>query len=154
MLLSGTSGRWFAGRAAVMLSIGSPESSWRGLVPMVIGILGNLFYGLPFALLLVLIAEVLFAAGPGKWILRMSVTAQDGTCAPVGKRFLRWAVKCAGLWGAVLALSLGSGAAALVALASTAIVLAGFVPAAGPGRLALHDRLSGTAVCSMMGPGS
>ena len=94
----------------------------------------------------------LFAAGPGKWALRMSVTAQDGTRAPVMKRLLRWGVKCAGLWGVALALALGSGVVAVVALLAAAIVLAGFFLAAGPGRLTLHDRISGTAVCSLVSP--
>ena len=77
MLLSGTTGRWFAGRSFVMLSIGSPDTFWRGPIPMVIGIFGVLVYGLPFALLLVLLPEALFGAGPGKWALGLAVASGD-----------------------------------------------------------------------------
>ena len=45
-----------------------------------------------------------------------------------------------------LALVLGAGWVAAVAAAASAVVLVGFLAAAGPRRRALHDRLSGTAV--------
>ncbi len=148
LLLSGSSGRWFAGRAAVMLSIGSPDTFWRGPIPMVLGVLGDFVYGLPFALILVLLGEAIFGAGPGKWLFGMRVTAAAGTPATGGRRLVRWAVKCSGLWLMTLALILGSRALAAVAIGASAAVLSGFLLAAGPGRVALHDRLSATAVCA------
>ncbi|MFH1865687.1 MAG: RDD family protein [Candidatus Eisenbacteria bacterium] len=146
LLLAATTGRWFAGRSVVMLSIGSPDTFWRGPMPMLLGILGPLVYGLPFALLLVLLPEALLGAGPGKWALRLRVADESGAPARARSLRLRWAVKCVGLWGMALALVLGKSPAAFAALAATAVVLAGFIAAAGPRRLALHDRLSGTAV--------
>ncbi len=146
LLLASTTGRWFAGRAVAMLSIGSPDTFWRGPIPMVLGILGPLVYGLPFALLLAWLPEALFGAGLGKWALRLRVGDGTGEPARAGSLWVRWAVKCVGLWGMGLALLLGNGPAALVALAAGVIVIAGFIPAAGRERRALHDRLSGTAV--------
>jgi hypothetical protein len=147
MLLSGTTGRWFAGRSFVMLSIGSPDTFWRGPVPMVIGIFGPLVYGLPFALLLVLLPEALAGAGPGKWALGLSVAAPDCGEGPRGRRWLRWIIKCAGLWSMALALVLGSAPVAGLACLLAASVLLGCLPAAAGASLALHDRLAGTSVC-------
>jgi uncharacterized RDD family membrane protein YckC len=115
---------------------------------MIIDIFGSLTYGLPFALLLVLLAEALFRAGPGKWLLGMHVAASDGAEAPIRDRCLRWTIKCGGLLGVVLALILGSGLLAFIALAYTLVILAGFLLAAGRSSLALHDRLSRTAIYS------
>ena len=151
LFLAGTLGRWFAGRAVVMLSIGSPDTFWRGPIPMVLGILGNFVYGLPFALLLVLLAEALFGASPGKWLLGLRVAAADGTSAPTGSRLLRWTVKCSGLWAMVLALVAGSCPVAVAAVTAALIISAGFCLSMGPRSLALHDRLFGTAVCSARG---
>ncbi len=151
LLLAGTLGRWFAGRAVVMLSIGSPDTFWRGPIPMVLGILGSFVYGLPFALLLVLLAEALFGASPGKWLLGLQVVAADGTSAPTGSRLLRWAAKCSGLWAMVLALVAGSWPVAIAALTAALIASAGFCLSIGPRSLALHDRLFGTAVHSCLG---
>lgn len=146
LLMAGTTGRWFAGRSVVMLSIGSSDTFWRGPIPMVLGILGPLVYGLPAALLLVLLPEALLGAGPGKWALRLRIVGGAGETAHARSLWLRWTVKCAGLWGMAIALAVGEGFAALAALAAGLVVLAGFFAAAGPRRLALHDRLSGAAV--------
>ena len=148
LLLTGTTGRWFAGRAAIMLSVGSPDTFWRGPIPMVLGVLGNFVYGLPFALLLALLGEVFFGAGPGKWLFGMRVAAIGGTTAPARKRLMRWTLKCAGFWIMVLALVLGSTCLAALALGAAVVALAGLGLAIGSGRQALHDRLSGTAVFS------
>jgi len=146
LLLASTTGRWFAGRSGVMLSIGSPDSFWRGPIPMILSILGPLVYGLPFALLLVLLPDALFGTGPGKWLLRMRVAAADGGPGQAGRLWLRWVIKCIGLWGMALALALGRSPVAFIALAAGFTVLAGFFLTMGPRRQALHDRLSGTAV--------
>ena len=155
MLLSGTTGRWFAGRSFVMLSIGSPDTFWRGPIPMVIGIFGVLVYGLPFALLLVLLPEALFGAGPGKWALGLAVASgdrgqpSDCDAASPRRRWLRWFIKCSGLWCMTLALALGNASIAGLACVASIVVLLGFLPAAGRACLALHDRLSQTAICSV-----
>ena len=148
-LLSGTLGRWFAHRAVVMLSIGSPDTFWRGPFPMVLGIFGEFVYGLPFALLLALLPEIFFGAAIGKWLTHLRVEADNGAPATLGQRTLRWAFKCADLWVMVLALVLGSRSVAMVALLAGAIILIGFVHAADPRGRAMHDRLAGTAVNSL-----
>ena len=146
VLLSSTTGRWFAGRSVVMLSIGSPDTFWRGPIPMMMGILGSLVYGLPFAALLVMLPEAILGVGVGKWAARLRIAAADGS--PVGARtlWLRWCIKCAGLWGMTLALVLGWSPVAFLTLAASAVVIAGFLSVFGHKRLALHDRLSGTVV--------
>jgi len=148
LLLSGTLGRWFAGRAVVMLSIGSPDTFWRGPVPMILGVFGNVVYGLPFAMLLVLLPEALFGIGGGKGLLRLHVMGADGEPASTRSRWLRWTVKCSGLCGMVLALILGSGPVAVIAAGAALATMGGFCLAAGPRSEALHDRLTGTAVVS------
>ncbi len=148
VLLWRTLGWYFAGRSVVMLSIGSPDTFWRGPIPMVLGLFGTVVYGLPFAVLLVLLPEALFGAGPGKWILALRVTTADGAPASAQSRWLRWIAKCSGLWLMVLALVVGSSVLAGVAVAAGVVTLAGFFLAIGRRREALHDRLAGTAVCS------
>jgi uncharacterized RDD family membrane protein YckC len=151
VLLSRTLGWYFAGRSVVMLSIGSPDTFWRGPIPMVLGYFGTVVYGLPFAMLVVLLPEALFGAAPGKWILALRVTARDGAPASARSRWVRWIAKCSGLWLMVLALILGSGVLAGVAVAAGVAALAGSFLAIGRRREALHDRLAGTAVCSTGG---
>jgi uncharacterized RDD family membrane protein YckC len=148
LLLSGSPGRWFARRAVVTLSIGTQDTLWRGPVPMVLGILGEFVYVLPLALLLVLLPEAVFGAGPGKWALGLHVAAADGSEPGARRRLLRYTVKCCAPWVMVLALVAGSMALAEAAFGAGAVVLAGLVLAAGRQRQALHDRLSGTAVYS------
>ncbi len=147
LLLSGTLGRWFAERAGVMLAIGSPDTFWRGPVPMMLGYLGSLIHGLPLAFLLVLLPEALFGAGPGKWVLGLSVAARDRAASP-GARWLRWTIKCSGPVCMLLALLIGSAALAFIAIIATVIAGAGSLLALGSRSLALHDRLSGTSVVS------
>ena len=132
-----------------MLRVGSPDSVWLGPIPMVLGIFGNLAYGLPFALILVLLAEMFFGAGPGKYLFRMRIARADGGAAGIGRRALRWAVKCSGLWVMVLALLLGSQLLALLSLAAGCAVSAGSLLALGPERLSLHDRITDTGIHGM-----
>ena len=146
LLLAGTTGGWFAGRAVATLSIGSPDTLWRGPIPMIMGIFGSFFYGLPFALLLVLLSEALLDASPGKWLLRLRVVEVRGEPAPVGRRLLRWSVKCSGVWIMTLALVAGSLPLALAAVVAAVAVLAGSFMVTRSSRLAFHDRISGTAV--------
>jgi len=146
-LLVPTTGHWFASRAVVMLSIGSPDTFWRGPLPMVLGIFGTLVHGLPLSFLLVLLPEALFGAGLGKWLLGLDVRSEDGTPATARARLVRWTLKLAGFWIMVLALALGSVAVATVALAAGFVVFMAFLLSAAPGVSVLHDRLSRTAVC-------
>jgi len=149
--LSRTLGEWFAERAVLMLSIGSPDTIWTGPIPMVLGMFGELVYVFPLAALLVLIPEVFFGAGPGKWVLGIRIVratrlpVRSGR-VPLTAGFVRWVVKCAGLISITLALVLGSGTAAVVAFGISVSVLAGFSVTVQPTSDALHDRLACTTV--------
>lgn len=136
-----------------MLSIGSPDTFWRGPIPMILGVFGGFFYGLPFALVLALLPEALFDASPGKWLLGLRVAGASGATATPGRRLLRWSLKCSGAWIMVLALVAGSLQVAVAAISAGALALAGFSLVMGPRRLALHDRISRTAVWPASGAG-
>ncbi len=112
--------------------------------------------------------EFLGAATPGKAILRLGVRAADGAPAPRSRRLARWALKhggrLCGLADAVTSIVLVRQAAEWLGLAifrrepldfvtlrylGELLALAavvGFCLALGPARLALYDRLTGTAV--------
>ncbi len=149
--LSRTLGEWFAERAVVMLAIGSPDTIWRGPIPMALGAIGELVYVLPLAWLLVLMPEIFFGAAAGKWILGIRILPATRVTlrsdrTPLVAGFVRWAAKSAGLIAVTLALVLGSGVAAVVAFGVSVSVLAGFVVTVQPKSDALHDRLAGTTV--------
>lgn len=146
LLLSGTSGHWFSGRAVVTLGIGSPDAFWNGPIPYAMGIFGSVVYGAPFALLLVTLSDALFGATPGKWLLRLRIAARDGSPPSRSQLALRWAAKYIGVWGLVLALILGKSLIAAAAVVLGVAVLAGALATAGPERLALYDGLARTAV--------
>ncbi len=149
--LSRTLGEWFAGRAVVMLSIGSPDTLWTGPIPMALGAIGELVYVLPLAWLLILMPEIFFGAAAGKWMLGIRILPATSVRlrsdrTPLVAGFVRWVVKCAGLLSMTLALVLGSGVAAVVAFGVSVSVLAGFFVTIQPKSDALHDRLAGTTV--------
>ncbi len=149
--LSRTLGEWFAARAVVMLSIGSPDTLWTGPIPMALGAIGELVYVIPLAWLLVLVPEIFFGAGPGKWVLGIRILPATRVTlrsdhTPLVSGFVRWVVKSAGLIAVTLALVLGSGIAAVVAFGISVSVLAGFFVTVQPKSDALHDRLAGTTI--------
>ena len=72
-LLRSTVGEWFAHRAVDALAIGEPDTLWRGGVPMVLGAVGNWFYGLPFAMLLLQAPRLLLGTTPGRALVRIPV---------------------------------------------------------------------------------
>lgn len=147
LLLASTLGAYFARRAVVTLRIGTPDTLWTGPLPMVLGVVGEVVYLLPFALFVVWILDPLTGATLGKRLLGLRV--RDAGGRPASKRTLwfRNAIQTAGLWGWALALVAGRWEIALVASLAGLVVLAGSLTTFGPASLALHDRLSGTSVC-------
>jgi len=134
LLLAPTAGRALAARAVTALRIGEPGSPWTGGWPMALGAVGDLVYGLPLTLTLVLLAEPLTGWTPGRARLGLAVRG--------GRPWVRFLVKGAGAWGLTLALLLGSWTGVVAAAAATAVVLFGTLPLL-LGRRPLHDRLSG-----------
>lgn len=137
VLLAPTAGRWLAGRAALALRVGEPGSPWTGGLPLALGAVGELTYGLPLALTLVLLAEPLAGRTFGH--------ARTGLAPQGGRPWLRFAVKGLGAWGPTLALASGSWPATAAAAALGAIALAGAAPLLAGGRT-LHDALAGTRI--------
>lgn len=146
LVLSGHSGWFFAGRAVVMLKIGSAGTIWKGPLPMVLGILGPFVYGLPFAILLVLLAEPLLESSPGGRLLGLRVRGDDGAKAGRARLWRRTFLKTIGFWGLTLALILESWQAAVLFMAAGGVVFLGFFLVLAPSRQAFFDRLSRTAV--------
>jgi len=136
VLMGHAIGGFFAGRAVVALRIHDPDSLWKGPVPMVMGILGEIVYLLPLTLLLVLLAEPLSGRTPGKSLLRLDVIPQDGAVL-----WLRFLVKASGPLLCLLGLLVGRWEIAAVGAAASAAIPAGFIIGLG-----LHDRVAGTRV--------
>lgn len=146
LFLSQLVGDYFSQRAVVMLRIGDPDSFFRGPIPMVLGIFGELVFTLPLAFLLIQLVEPVLQGSPGKLLLRLSVRTSRGEAATPGPTWTRFATKNVGLWGMTLALITGTWAIGATALVLGAAVAIGFLFAAGPRKLAAHDRLARTAV--------
>jgi uncharacterized RDD family membrane protein YckC len=146
LALSSTVGMWFAERAVVTLRIGEPGTLWRGPIPFVLGAVGEVVYGLPFAALLVGGLDPLTGRTPGKRLVGLRVRRADGAPAELPRRASRWAIQAVGFWGWTLALIAGRWEIAALATAAVAIVIAGMLAALGPHSRALHDRASGTVV--------
>jgi hypothetical protein len=144
MLLASSAGAYFAERAAVTFRIGQPGTHWTGLVPFLLGAIAPLAYGLPFGLLSILIMEPLFAASPGKLLLRSEIVPVAPGPRPM-RLWTRFALKAAPAWIACVALVAGEWTMALVAALTAGVVLLGSLPVLAA-RPALHDRVAGTTV--------
>jgi hypothetical protein len=107
-------GFFFASRAVVMLRIGAPDTIWKGPIPMILGILGPFVYGLPFAILVVLLAEPLVGTSPGKALLGLSVVSCGDGILVGRQRWRRAIIKATPFWGLTIALLAGSWVPALV----------------------------------------
>jgi len=143
LLLSTTTGTWFARRAAATLSIGSDGSLWRGPLPMLFGIFGTFLYGFPFAALLVSLPEGLAGAGFGKRLARVEVRLTSGSQASLASLFARWLIKWSGFLLVVAGLSFGNASFLGAGLVVAVLVLICFLASAAR-RPSLHDRLAGT----------
>ncbi len=146
LLLSKSVGVFFARRAVVTLRIGDPHSLWKGPIPFMLGMVGEVVYLIPFVFLLVWAVDPVTGATIGKRAFGLRVRAADGRPARREKRWLRFGVETVGLWGWTFALLAGEWQLALLASAAGAAMLAGSLVALGPRSVALHDRLSGTMV--------
>jgi len=121
-----------------------------------------LFDVMPVVLVLfITLADVAFAASPGKSMMGQVIRRPDGTPAPLRRLLLRWAIKCGplillGLTAIIRILvfllfspptvqwvtSVAEAAAGIWILA----LLVGLLAVLHPRRLAFHDWLAGTAV--------
>jgi hypothetical protein len=90
-------GYFFATRAVVMLRIGSPDTLWKGPIPMLMGIAGTFVYSLPIAL---------FAVAMFKPLL-VEPAARDAA-------WRRAIVRSAPWWGLTIALLAGSWVLAVI----------------------------------------
>lgn len=145
LLLSSTLGLYFSSRAVVALEMDSPESVWKGPVPLVLGVFGKLVYLMPFVIFLVLALEAVVDRGPGKALLGLRVSpagAGGRERAPVLGR----AVVRAGPWGVVAAgLVLGRWEPMALGAAGSLLLLLCFAPVLA-GRRSVYDRALGLDV--------
>lgn len=107
-------GFFFAGRAVVMLRIGAEDTIWKGPIPMILGILGPFVYGLPFAILLVLLVEPLIGTSPGKALLGLTIIPCGGGILSRRQLWRRAIIRATPWWGLTAALLTGSWVLALV----------------------------------------
>ncbi len=148
VLVSDTVGRFFAARAAAVLRIGEPGTFWRGPLPLVLGLLGNIVYVLPATVLLVQAGELVGMTTPGKALLGLAVR-QD---SPAVRWWRRWFLKVGGPLLMTAGLLTGFLPLLVAGTVLAAFAVAGFLLVfTGGGRRALHDRLAGTAVTRAAG---
>lgn len=148
ILLSRFTGKFFARRSVLMLKIGSPNSLWKGPIPMIISAAGYFFFGLPFSGFIIFLPEAFFGASPGKMIFGIRVRKIDGQKASLKLLILRYALKTIGAWGLMVSLIVANMYLAAFSFVAGCLVLVGSLLAIGPSKLTLHDRLVGTAVYS------
>ena len=135
-------GVFFARRAFVMFRIDQPGSVWKGPIPMVLGIFGEIVYTVPFAILIVAATETLIHRSPGKWILGLRIASADGNAgAGLEQRSLRVAGKMVGPGGFVLGLLTGSWLVALCSVVAGCVVITSVLV-----HRPLHDRVSRTRI--------
>lgn len=92
-LLASTAGHWWATRAERLLRIGQPDSWFQGGWAMVLGDLGVLSFGLPFAALLVTLPAARTGLTPGEAVCG----AHPRRGWPSGLLVGGWALACCGL---------------------------------------------------------
>ena len=144
-LLSGTLGRWFAGRAVPALHIGDPDGPWTGGTAMILGAAGDLVYGLPAATALLLLAEPIAGVSPGKAAVGLSIVDPCGVDPSRGRLMIRFLVKAAAAWAPAVGLASGSWSTVVAASGLGAMALVRCLPAL-MGRPALHDAVSALRV--------
>jgi uncharacterized RDD family membrane protein YckC len=146
MLLSRWSGIVFARLSREMLHIGQPGTFWKGPVAFLLGFVGNLFFGLPFAAIVCSLPEAVFGMGPGKMITGVRIVSEPGRGAARARLVGRALFKNLGAWGIVIAQVARAESFAAVAIAVGALVALGTLAAAGPAKRTLYDFAAGTLV--------
>ncbi len=136
LALGHTAGAFFAKRAVATLHIYDPDSLWKGPIPMVMGILGEVVYLLPLSCVLVLLAEPLSGRTPGKAVVRLIVAPQDGSAL-----WCRFLAKASGPLLCMSGLLIGRWEVVAAGTAVALAMLVGAVVGAG-----LHDRAAGSRV--------
>ncbi len=152
-LLASSAGWFFAERAAVTFRVYSPDTYWNGPIPLMLGAVSPLSYGLAFAVIVALACEGMWGASVGKILTRRTVVKSSGGAPSRRRSWLRFALKTSPWWVFCLALMSGrwewatfSGIVGLWALLDLASALVF--------RHHLwHDRISGTRVVVRPNPG-
>lgn len=139
-------GFFFAGRAAVMLKIGSADTIWKGPIPMIMGVLGTFIYVLPLSTLLILSAEPLIGISLGKKILRLKIIPYNNLILSKKMLWCRSAIKTSIFLGLVISMLIGSWIVALCSLTLGFIVLCSMVLSLFLYIKPIHDALSQTCV--------
>jgi uncharacterized RDD family membrane protein YckC len=112
---------------------------------MVMALAGRLVYGIPFAVLVVLLAGPLFGATPGQRLAGLTVVGSDGRAAGPGPRALRFALATLPLWLAVLGLAVARWELIVAAVAAATFAAGWYVVAKVRGvDRAWHDVVSAT----------
>jgi uncharacterized RDD family membrane protein YckC len=146
LLLSQTMGMYFARRAVVMLHIGEPDTWWQGPIPLMLGVVGEVTYLLPFALWIAWLLDPLSGATLGKRLVGLRIVDTDGAAADRTMIWRHHLTGTCGLWGLSLALVTGSWQLAVVASIALLVVGLGALLLFGQDGRTLHDRVSGTMV--------
>jgi hypothetical protein len=145
LLAPGPLGHYFSERAVVLLRIGQPETWFVGPMAMVIGILGELVFLLPLAVLLVLAPEALVGVSAGKLLFRLRTEAGDRG-SRIARLAGRYLVKTLPLSVSVVALVTGVWAIEVVALLLALALTCQWIVACLLSLPLAHDRLAGTVV--------
>jgi len=145
VLLAPTAGWFFAERAVVTFRVYSPHTVWNGPIPLVLGAISPLSYGLAFAVCAVLVGEALWGMGPGKVLTgQMIIPAEKNI---VSRRlWRRYALKLAPWWLFCLSLVTGWWPLACLAGLAGALALVAGLTALVAGRTLWYDRFSRTRV--------
>jgi uncharacterized RDD family membrane protein YckC len=146
LLLSSTAGMYFARRAVVTLRIGEPDTFWQGPIPLMLGVVGEVNFLLPFTLFLAFALDVLPGASAGKRLFGLRIGGASGQAASSGPRLARLLIKSIACWGVALSLVIGFWPLGGIALGLGLVVCAGTLGALGPAGRTLHDVLTGTRV--------
>jgi uncharacterized RDD family membrane protein YckC len=120
-VLAPSTGAWFLDRSVPTFRVGEPGTIWTGPIPMVMALTGRLVYGIPFAVLVVLLAGPLFGATPGQRLAGLRVVESDGRAAGRRRRAMRFALGSLPLSLGVLGLVVARWEVIVVA-----VVVAGF----------------------------
>lgn len=146
VLLASTVGLFWAERAVVTFHIEDPESIWKGLGPMLMGLTAPVSYGFALGLALILLSEALFGVSPGKMVTRSAIRGADGGAPDRARLVRRFQVKTAWILLYLVALGTGFWQILVPAVLAAVAVAVGGLGMFGPAGRTLHDRLARTAV--------